>query len=61
VIDLDTGTCVDWFRIDGAIGEIYDTAIIPGVACPMSLGFASDEIKGLITHDDLEEIFMAGR
>ena len=54
VIDMSTGTCAEWFRIDGAISEIYDVAIVPGVACPMSLGFASDEIKGLITHDALD-------
>ena len=55
VIDLDSGTCVEWFRIDGSISEIYDVAAVPGVACPMSLGFASDEIKGLITYDDLDK------
>ncbi|CAM5762536.1 hypothetical protein LMIY3S_00505 [Labrys miyagiensis] len=53
VIDLDTGTCIDWFRIDGAVAEIYDVAALPGVACPMSLGFASNEIQTLITHEDL--------
>ena len=52
VIDIDSGACVEWFRIDGAISEIYDVAVIPDVACPMSLGFASDEIKSLITHDE---------
>lgn len=55
VIDLEAGTCVEWFRIDGAIAEIYDVAIVPEVACPMSLGFASDEIKSLITHGALSE------
>jgi uncharacterized protein (TIGR03032 family) len=54
VIDLETGACVEWFRIDGPIGEIYDTAVLPNVACPMSLGFASPEIRGLITHGDLD-------
>ena len=54
VIDIESGACAEWFRIDGAIAEIYDVAVIPKVACPMSLGFASDEIKGLITHGELE-------
>jgi uncharacterized protein (TIGR03032 family) len=53
VIDLETGTCVDWFRIDGAVAEIYDVAAVRNVACPMSLGFASEEIQTLITHEDL--------
>jgi uncharacterized protein (TIGR03032 family) len=59
VIDLETGACVEWFRIDGAIAEIYDVAIAPNVACPMSLGFMSDEIKSLITHDDLNATYLS--
>ena len=51
VIDLNTGACVHWFRIDGAIGELYDVGLLPGIACPMALGFANDEILGFITHE----------
>ncbi|WP_368911643.1 TIGR03032 family protein [Taklimakanibacter deserti] len=54
VIDLDTGTCVEWFRIDGAVAEIFDVAVLPGITCPMSLGFASNEIKTLITYEGLK-------
>ncbi|MGE0240509.1 MAG: DUF4915 domain-containing protein, partial [Parvibaculaceae bacterium] len=54
VIDLDSGTCVEWFRIDGAVAEIFDVTVLPGVACPMSLGFASNEIKTLITYEGLK-------
>lgn len=54
VIDTETGACVEWFRIDGAVSEIYDLGIIPDISCPMSLGFATDEIKGLITHGALK-------
>lgn len=53
VINLNTGACVDWFRIDGAVTEIYDVALVPNVICPMSLGFASGEIRGLITHGEM--------
>jgi uncharacterized protein (TIGR03032 family) len=56
VIDLETGACVEWFRIDGSIGEIYDVATIAGVTCPMSLGFASDEILGFIVPGAFDEI-----
>ncbi len=59
VIDLETGTCVEWFRIDGAIAEIYDVAVLPNVACPMSLGFASDDIRALITHGDLDDTILS--
>ena len=55
VIDLDTAVCVHWFRIDGPVGELYDLGVVPGVVRPMALGFATNEILGLITHDPLAE------
>ena len=55
VIDLDSGACVHWFRIDGPVGELYDLGVVPGVVRPMALGFATNEILGLITHDPLAE------
>ncbi|MGE0503561.1 MAG: TIGR03032 family protein [Rhizobiaceae bacterium] len=53
VIDLDTGACVQWFRIDGVVTELYDVAVVPGAVRPMALGFASGEIMGFVTHDPL--------
>jgi len=55
VIDLDSGACVHWFRLDGAVAELYDLAVVPGAMRPMALGFASDEILRLVTHDPLAE------
>ena len=55
IIDLNTGACVHWFRIDGAIGELYDVAVVPGVTRAMSLSFASGEVLGLVTHGKLPE------
>jgi uncharacterized protein (TIGR03032 family) len=55
VIDLRDGTCAHWLRIDGPVAELYDLAVVPGVARAMSPGFASNEILGLITHDPLGE------
>ncbi len=55
VIDLNSGACVHWFRLDGAVAELYDLAIVPGAMRPMALGFASNEILGLITHDPLAD------
>jgi uncharacterized protein (TIGR03032 family) len=55
VIDLDSGTCVHWFRLDGAVTELYDVGVVTGVVRPMALSFATNEILGLITHDPLEE------
>ncbi|MDF1778051.1 MAG: TIGR03032 family protein [Rhizobiaceae bacterium] len=49
VIDLNTGSCVDWFRIDGTISELYDVEVVPGVVCPMAVSPFSHEAAGLIT------------
>ena len=49
IIDLDAGGCVDWLRIDGAVAELYDVAVIPGFRRPMALTPFSGEAAGLIT------------
>ncbi len=49
IIDLSSGTCVDWFRIDGKIGELYDLEVIPGFAAPMAVAPHSSEAANLIT------------
>lgn len=54
VIDLDTGACEHWFRIDGPVAELYDLGVVPGVVRPMAIGFATNEILSLITHDPLD-------
>lgn len=51
VVDLNTGTCVDWFRIDGKIGELYDVEILPETTCPRSYGFLTNDVLGIITVD----------
>lgn len=56
VIDLDSGTCVDWFRIDGVIGELYDLEIIPNFSCPMTVSPGSPDAAQLITIDRQEEL-----
>ncbi|MEO8529693.1 MAG: TIGR03032 family protein [Deltaproteobacteria bacterium] len=54
IIDLDTGRVVEWLRLDGAIGDLYDAAVIPGARTPMALGFLSGDIAALITHEPIE-------
>ena len=49
IIDLSTGACVDWFRIDGTIGELYDLEILPNITCPVAVSPASEEAASLIT------------
>lgn len=55
VIDLASGACAQWFRIDGAVAELYDVAVVTGFTQPMALGFATDHILSFITHAALEQ------
>lgn len=59
VIDLGTGECVDWLHVDGAMGEVYDVAVLPGLKCPMSLGFADNDMKSVLSHPPLDEKILA--
>jgi uncharacterized protein (TIGR03032 family) len=49
VIDLRTGDCIEWLRLEGQVTELYDVAVLPGVARPMALGFKTDEIERLLS------------
>lgn len=52
VIDLRSGACVDWLRLDGEVGEIYDVEVFPDILCPMAISPAAPELTNLITHED---------
>lgn len=54
IIDLSSGSCVDWFRIDGAVAELYDVEVIPGHSWPMAVPPWSDEAASLITLEPAE-------
>ncbi len=53
VIDLSKRKVVAWFRIDGAVQEMFDVAVLPSVGCGMSVGINTDDIKSLITYAQL--------
>ncbi len=55
VIDTESGTCVDWFRIDGDIGELYDVELVEGFRCPMTVSPTSADAATLITIDPVPE------
>ena len=40
---------VEWTRLDGFIGELFDVAAMPGIVCPMSVGPDVVEIRSTIT------------
>jgi uncharacterized protein (TIGR03032 family) len=49
VIDLRTGDLAEWIRLDGEIAELFDVAVLLGIACPMSLGIDTVEIQSTTT------------
>ncbi len=55
VIDTETGVCVDWFRIDGEIGELYDVELVHGFRCPMTVSPTSPDAASLITFNPIQE------
>ena len=48
VIDTRTGALTDWIRIKGIITELFDVAVMPGVARPRAIGFKDDEINRVL-------------
>lgn len=56
VIDLRTGAIVHWVRLGGVVVELYDVAVLTGVARPMALGFKTDEILRTIAIGDSADL-----
>lgn len=51
IISLESGDVVQWLRLDGAITELFDVCVLPGVKNPITLGPQSTEIAEFITYD----------
>ena len=51
IVDLRSGDLVEWIRLNGAIKELFDVAVIPDVLCPMALGVNSPDIQSLISFE----------
>lgn len=49
IIALRDGSVAQWLRFDGAIQELFDICILPGVSDALTLGPASAEIRDFIT------------
>ena len=51
VVDLRSGDLVEWIRLNGAIKELFDVAVIPDTLCPMALGVSSPDIQSLVSFE----------
>ncbi len=62
VIDLRTGTCVDWLRLDGPVAELFDVEVLPGIRAAMAISPSAPDLTQFITFDrDAEEQAAAPR
>lgn len=51
VIDLRSGDMVEWLRLEGAVRELFDVAVIPEVVCPRAVGPDTAEIRETISFE----------
>ena len=51
-IDLRRGAVAHWIQIEGAVSELYDVVMLPGVTRPMAFGFRTDEIARTVALGD---------
>jgi uncharacterized protein (TIGR03032 family) len=52
IVDLRSGSVVEWVRLDGPVTELFDVTFLDDVACPMALGQQSPENLTLISVED---------
>ena len=50
-MNLASGDIVQWIRIEGAVSELYDVAVLPGVRRPMAASFTGAEINQPMTFE----------
>ncbi|WP_454916093.1 TIGR03032 family protein [Xanthobacter sediminis] len=49
IINLASGDVVEWIRLEGAIRELFDVTVLPGVRCPMAAPLQGGELASVIT------------
>ncbi|MEM8616917.1 MAG: DUF4915 domain-containing protein, partial [Pseudomonadota bacterium] len=56
IVDITTGRLVEWLRFEHTIEELYDVAVLDGVAQPELTGFMGETIKRRVSHEPLVSI-----
>ena len=51
IVDIDSGGAVEWLRFEHTIDELYDVAVLPGVAQAEAVGFLGEDIQRAVTVD----------
>ena len=52
IISLADGSVAQWIRFDGAVMELFDIFVLPGVRDALTLGPQSAEIQNFITIEE---------
>lgn len=60
IVDLRTGSVVEWLEFETVVGEIFSVSALPNVRLPLALGLRSDEIRTEITADDFRPLVSEG-
>uniref|UniRef100_UPI0035CB444D TIGR03032 family protein n=1 Tax=uncultured Sphingomonas sp. TaxID=158754 RepID=UPI0035CB444D len=51
IVNLGSGDVVEWIKLDGHITELFDVTMLPGIACPMSIGPGTAEMLNAVTFE----------
>ena len=49
IVDTRTGDIAQWVRLEGAVTELFDVTVIPGVRSPTATGFLTNDIHTMVT------------
>ncbi len=49
IVDLRSGDIVQWVRLQGAVSELFDVCVLPGVRLPRATAATAPELDTLIT------------
>ena len=49
IVDTETGRSKEWLRFEHSIDELYDVAVLPGVAQAEAVGFRGEDIDRAVT------------
>jgi len=49
IVNLETGDIVEWLRFDGAIRELFDVQLLPGVSCPMTVEPGGPDLASFVS------------
>ena len=60
IINLSNGDVAQWLRLDGAITELFDVCVLPGVNNPLTIGPASQEIQNFLTIEQSQDTIPVG-